>query len=116
MIELMRARKDRFAERRRQDVRDQMEEVSATVSIMAGNPVGIPPPSNGERTRRAAEREGRRTRRRRLREREMKDVKAHKEGLSSDDEETDFEANAYRTQIGKYWNQLPASWRKQYLI
>jgi len=106
MIELMRSRKDRFAERRRQDVKDQMEEVSATVSIMAGNPVGMPPPTSLERTRRTAEREGRRTRRRRLREKEMKDVKTHKEGLSSDDEETDFEVKAYKTQIGKKRKQL----------
>jgi GC-rich sequence DNA-binding factor len=103
MIELMRARRDRFTERRRQDVRDQMEEVSAAVSILGGNPVSVPPPSaDPGRTRRAAEREGRRTRRRRLREKEMNDGRrSHKDGLSSDDEETDMEFNAFKTQIGK---------------
>jgi len=102
MIELMRARRDRFTERRRQDVRDQMEEVSAAVSILGGNPSAVPPPANNpERTRRAAEREGRRTRRRRMREKEMKDGRIlHKDGLSSDDEETDLEANSYKTYIG----------------
>jgi GC-rich sequence DNA-binding factor len=95
MIDLLKSRREKFSERRRQDVRDQTEEVAATVNIMGGNPVTKPPPSNPERTRRAAEREGRRTRRRRLREKEMKDVKAHKEGLSSDDEEPEIEFKAY---------------------
>lgn len=91
----MKSRRDRFVDRRRQDVRDQTEEVAATINIMGGAPVTKPPPSNPERTRRAAEREGRRTRRRRLREKEMTNVKAHKDGLSSDDEETEIEFKAY---------------------
>lgn len=95
MIDVMKSRRDRFAERRRQDVRDQTEEVAATINIMGGTPVLKPPPSNPERTRRAAEREGRRTRRRRLREKEMQSGMPHKDGLSSDDEEPDLEFKAY---------------------
>lgn len=99
MLELMRVRTERLAERRRQDTKDQLEEVNATVNILSGNPITVPPPNMGEaKTRRAAEREGRRTRRRRLRE--IKDIKGHKEGLSSDDEETELELNASKLQKG----------------
>lgn len=51
-----------------------------------------------ERVRRAAEREGRRTRRRR--DREKIDIKnTHMDGMSSDDEIPDHEATLYKNQI-----------------
>lgn len=102
LLELMKSRKERLAERRRQDVKDQKAEVDATVNILGGNPVGVPPPSSSDtRSRRVAEREGRRTRRKTLREKNGSN-KAHKDGLSSDDEETEFEINSYKLQRGKY--------------
>lgn len=53
-----------------------------------------------DRIRRAAEREGRRTRRRRDRERiEIKN--AHLDGMSSDDEIHDQEAAAFKGQLSK---------------
>ncbi|ODN06382.1 PAX3- and PAX7-binding protein 1 [Orchesella cincta] len=98
LLELMKARRDRLAERRRQDVKDQKEEVDTTLNILGGNPINVPPPSGGDlRSRRVAEREGRRTRRKTTREKSGLN-KTHKDGLSSDDEETEFEISAYRSQ------------------
>ncbi|CAL8099261.1 unnamed protein product [Orchesella dallaii] len=98
LLELMKARRERLAERRRQDVKDQKEEVDTTLNIMGGNPINVPPPSGGDsRSRRVAEREGRRTRRKTTREKSGLS-KTHKDGLSSDDEETEFEISAYRSQ------------------
>lgn len=100
MIDLMKCRFERLAQRRRQDVEDHLQEVKAANNILTGGQMSIPPPSaNDQRTRRAAEREGRRTRRRR--QRELKNIKAHKDGLSSDEEETEFEINNFKKQRGK---------------
>lgn len=100
MLDLMKSRRERLADRRRQDVKDQKEEVDATLSILGGNPVNIPPPVGGDlRSRRVAEREGRRTRRKTLRERNGLS-KTHKDGLSSDEEETEFEISSYKSQRG----------------
>jgi len=82
MIDLQKRRIERLIERRRQDTRDQLEEIN--------NNSGI--------TRRGAEREGRRTRRRRARE--LKAVASHRDGLSSDDEETELESKNYQDAKG----------------
>lgn len=53
-----------------------------------------------ERIRRAAEREGRRTRRRR--DREKIDIKnTHMDGMSSDDEIADHDATSYKNQMSE---------------
>jgi GC-rich sequence DNA-binding factor len=53
-----------------------------------------------EKVRRAAEREGRRTRRRRDREKSGLS-ESHNDGMSSDDEVPDIELSQYRAQIGE---------------
>ncbi|CAG9863520.1 unnamed protein product [Phyllotreta striolata] len=77
-LDLMARKSDWLIERRRQDVRDQAEEATNK-----GAPVnkGL---EGEEKQRRAAEREGRRTRRRRGRE--SSGQPKHVEGMSSDDE------------------------------
>ncbi|XP_055641850.1 PAX3- and PAX7-binding protein 1 isoform X2 [Toxorhynchites rutilus septentrionalis] len=76
-------------ERRRQDVRDQAKEM-ADASKNFKRPQDDP-----DRVRRAAEREGRRTRRRRDREKnEQSD--SHLDGMSSDDEVADIEITQHR--------------------
>lgn len=58
-----------------------------------------------DRIRRAAEREGRRTRRRR--DREKIDIKnTHMDGMSSDDEIADHEATLYKNQMSKLFQTL----------
>jgi len=111
MLELHKAKSERLIERRRQDIRDQTDEIKLTVDMVTGNSTGPLSSNVGEvRLRRAAEREGRRTRRRRARE--LKNLRRHKDGLSSDEEETEFEMKAYRSQLGKsekkYSNQKRA--------
>ncbi|KAL0275384.1 UNVERIFIED_CONTAM: hypothetical protein PYX00_003243 [Menopon gallinae] len=88
---------DHFVERRRQDVRDQADEMSP----FSKNPSGGPKWSKEEeeaRSRRAAEREGRRTRRRRMRELRTIPV-AHVDGMSSDDEQTELEVTAFKLKL-----------------
>ncbi|RZC39690.1 PAX3- and PAX7-binding protein 1 [Asbolus verrucosus] len=70
-------RSEWLIERRRQDVRDQAEEATNKAGMKKG-------PEDEEKIRRAAEREGRRTRRRRARE--IGGQPKHVEGMSSDDE------------------------------
>jgi len=53
-----------------------------------------------EQQRRAAEREGRRIRRMRMRE--LKAISKHADGMSSDEEVPETDASAFRTQIGIY--------------
>ncbi len=74
-------------ERRRQDVRDQAKEVTDLKS-------GKKSTDDEERIRRAAEREGRRTRRRRTREK-LNMNEAHNDGMSSDDEIPDIVLKEY---------------------
>lgn len=57
-------------------------------------------PEDEERIRRAAEREGRRTRRRRDREK-LNMSETHNDGMSSDDEVPDVELAQYREQLGE---------------
>lgn len=56
-------------------------------------------PEDEERVRRAAEREGRRNRRRRDREK-LNMNETHNDGMSSDDEVPDVELAQYREQLG----------------
>uniref|UniRef100_A0A1Q3G350 Putative transcriptional regulator binding to the gc-rich sequence n=1 Tax=Culex tarsalis TaxID=7177 RepID=A0A1Q3G350_CULTA len=79
-------------ERRRQDVRDQAKEMAD-----AGKNVKRQP-DDPERIRRAAEREGRRTRRRRDREKNEQST-SHLDGMSSDDEVADIEVSKYQAAL-----------------
>lgn len=78
--------------RRRQDVRDQAEESST-------NKLGTPTTHtrSEEQQRRAAEREGRRIRRMRMRE--IKAISKHADGMSSDEEVPETDASAFRNQL-----------------
>nr|CAD7392034.1 unnamed protein product [Timema cristinae] len=97
MLALLKKRSDDLMERRRQDVRDQSEELSP-LSRSGSTPSQRRNREEEEsRIRRAAEREGRRTRRRRAREGKYTPTR-HVEGMSSDDEMTELEAVAFRTQ------------------
>lgn len=62
-------------------------------------------PEDEERVRRAAEREGRRTRRRRDREK-LNKSETHNDGMSSDDEVPDNELAKYREQLGEFLNKI----------
>lgn len=86
--------KGSLIERRRQDVRDQAKELSDQAARYSGKKVV----DDEERVRRAAEREGRRTRRRRDRER-ADQLESHLDGMSSDDEVPDQEEALYKSQI-----------------
>lgn len=81
-------------ERRRQDVRDQAKELSDQAARYSGKKVV----DDEERVRRAAEREGRRTRRRRDRERANL-LESHMDGTSSDDEVPDQDETQYKAQL-----------------
>ena len=78
-LEIMSKRANWLIERRRQDVRDQAEEVTNMNKLGAARKT-----EDEEKMRRAVEREGRRTRRRRARE--AAGEPKHVEGMSSDDE------------------------------
>ncbi|ERL92824.1 hypothetical protein D910_10132, partial [Dendroctonus ponderosae] len=79
-LDLMGAMAKFVIERRRQDVRDQADEATGKVLVKKG-------PEDEEKVRRAAEREGRRSRRRRTRELSAAPGTAkHVEGMSSDEE------------------------------
>ncbi|XP_060518822.1 PAX3- and PAX7-binding protein 1 isoform X2 [Cylas formicarius] len=78
-LDLMANKSAWLTERRRQDVRDQAEEATNKAMMRKG-------PDDEEKVRRAAEREGRRTRRRRAREIPNQNMPKHVEGMSSDDE------------------------------
>ncbi|KAG5680373.1 hypothetical protein PVAND_009882 [Polypedilum vanderplanki] len=84
-------------ERRRQDVRDQAKEITDIKSVKKTA-------EDEERVRRAAEREGRRTRRRRDREK-INMNETHNEGMSSDEEVPDIELNNYKDQIAQIRNE-----------
>ncbi|KAH8420794.1 hypothetical protein KR222_005393 [Zaprionus bogoriensis] len=93
-LQLYSKRQRYLVNRRRQDVRDQakeMAEASKTLSAAARRT-----PEHEEQVRRAAEREGRRTRRRY--DRERNDLLAsHLDGMSSDDEIADQQEEQYLT-------------------
>lgn len=77
-LDLLAKRSEWLIERRRQDVRDQADEITNL------NKNNLRREEDEEKNRRAVEREGRRTRRRRAREAEGQP--RHVEGMSSDDE------------------------------
>uniref|UniRef100_A0A0P6K0Q7 Putative transcriptional regulator binding to the gc-rich sequence n=1 Tax=Aedes aegypti TaxID=7159 RepID=A0A0P6K0Q7_AEDAE len=79
-------------ERRRQDVRDQAKEMAdANKGVKRQH-------DDPDRVRRAAEREGRRTRRRRDREK-SETAESHLDGMSSDDEVADIEVSQYQASL-----------------
>lgn len=89
--------KTNLIERHRQDVKDQAKEVSdLALKYRTAKPQN--PAEDEDRVRRAAEREGRRTRRRRDRERTNLS-ESHLDGMSSDDEIPDQEAAQYKLQL-----------------
>uniref|UniRef100_A0A0R3RWE4 t-SNARE coiled-coil homology domain-containing protein n=1 Tax=Elaeophora elaphi TaxID=1147741 RepID=A0A0R3RWE4_9BILA len=92
MAEILDGRARRLRARRRNDVHDIYDECSAAA---AGRPLHQRAP---EITQRAAEREARRSRRRRMRENTLEGV-SHEEGLSTDDEETNSEIVARQQSI-----------------
>ncbi|KAK6105407.1 GC-rich sequence DNA-binding factor-like family protein [Brugia pahangi] len=92
MAEILDGRARRLRTRRRNDVHDMYDECSAAA---AGRPLHQRAP---EVSQRAAEREARRSRRRRLRENTLEGV-SHEEGLSTDDEETNSEIVARQQSI-----------------
>ncbi|XP_063225614.1 PAX3- and PAX7-binding protein 1 [Bacillus rossius redtenbacheri] len=97
MLALFKKHADELLERRRQDVQDQAEELSRLSRPGAAGVQRGTREQEEARTRRAAEREGRRTRRRRAREMKASAAR-HVEGMSSDDELTELEATALRSQ------------------
>uniref|UniRef100_A0A1Y9H298 GCF C-terminal domain-containing protein n=1 Tax=Anopheles dirus TaxID=7168 RepID=A0A1Y9H298_9DIPT len=92
-LQLMGKYSGMLIERRRQDMRDQVKEVTD-----ANKMVRRTGPDDQERIRRAAEREGRRTRRRRDREKN-ETADSHFDGMSSDDEIPDMDAARYRSAL-----------------
>uniref|UniRef100_A0A1I7VH53 GCFC domain-containing protein n=1 Tax=Loa loa TaxID=7209 RepID=A0A1I7VH53_LOALO len=92
MAEILDGRARRLRTRRRNDVHDMYDECSAAA---AGRPLHQRAP---EISQRAAEREARRSRRRRMRENTLEGV-SHEEGLSTDDEETNSEIVARQQSI-----------------
>uniref|UniRef100_A0A182JEI6 GCF C-terminal domain-containing protein n=1 Tax=Anopheles atroparvus TaxID=41427 RepID=A0A182JEI6_ANOAO len=91
-LQLMGRHSGMLIERRRQDVRDQVKEMTDA------NKAVKRPVDDQERVRRAAEREGRRTRRRRDREKN-ETAERHLDGMSSDDEIPDMEAARYKASL-----------------
>lgn len=89
MYILYRQRAQKLVQRRRLDVRDQNDEFSPFAGKAAKG--------DEYRIRRAAEREGRRTRRRR--EREKKGDISHHNGMSTDDEESHSEIQVMQTEL-----------------
>ncbi|KFM74139.1 GC-rich sequence DNA-binding factor 1, partial [Stegodyphus mimosarum] len=101
MMGLYKSRAEKLIFRRQQDVRDQSDEFSVLSSeIQKGVSAEFLFEKNictdEVKLRRAAEREGRRMRRRKQRERGMVIVK-HQDGMSSDDEEPDLDILEFKT-------------------
>ncbi|XP_066507527.1 PAX3- and PAX7-binding protein 1 [Hoplias malabaricus] len=100
MHQLLRQRAVRRVQRRQDDIKDESAEFSSLSSkaVMAPNldPFGRDRAAYQElsKQRRVAEREARRTRRRQAREQSGKRAE-HKEGLSSDDEETSTDITSF---------------------
>uniref|UniRef100_A0A1B6ETX4 GCF C-terminal domain-containing protein n=2 Tax=Cuerna arida TaxID=1464854 RepID=A0A1B6ETX4_9HEMI len=89
LLSLYRRRASELTSRRRQDMRDQAEELAVSTKNTATKRDDL-------QVRRAAEREGRRIRR--MKAREAKSIQKHVEGMSSDDEITEMESAMLRTQ------------------
>ncbi|CAL1280131.1 unnamed protein product [Larinioides sclopetarius] len=97
MVDLYKVRAQKLASRRQLDVRDQSDEFSTLSSeLLKGINVEYLSEKNNctdeAKLRRAAEREGRRMRRRKKRERQsISGSIKHQDGMSSDDEESDID-------------------------
>lgn len=83
----------KLIERRRQDVRDQAKEIADIKTVKKSV-------DDEEHVRRAAEREGRRNRRRRAREK-LSMNETHNEGMSSDEEVPDIESTQYKESMAQ---------------
>ncbi|XP_034149345.1 PAX3- and PAX7-binding protein 1 [Esox lucius] len=103
MHQLLKQRASRLVQRRRDDIKDESAEFASLSNKAVMAPNLMSPDSFGRdrtihqehvRQRRIAEREARRTRRRQAREQNGKRAE-HREGLSSDDEETSTDLTSY---------------------
>ncbi|TNN48665.1 PAX3- and PAX7-binding protein 1 [Liparis tanakae] len=100
MHQLLRQRASRLVQRRQDDIKDESAEFASLSSkaVMAANLDSFGRDraayQENSRQRRIAEREARRTRRRQAREQNGKRAE-HKEGLSSDDEETSTDITSF---------------------
>ncbi|KAJ8266400.1 hypothetical protein GJAV_G00130010 [Gymnothorax javanicus] len=100
MHQLLRQRASRLVQRRQDDIKDESSEFSSLSSkaLMAPSLDSFGRDRNAyqehAKQRRIAEREARRTRRRQAREQNGKRAE-HREGLSSDDEETSTDINSF---------------------
>lgn len=104
MTNLWKTQARKFLSRRQQDVRDQCQEyMTSTANVDLTSPEAV------EKQRRTAEREARRSRRRRARE--MKDIVGHHDGLSSDDEENQSEIAKYNVEKGGTFTHNPLCWQ-----
>ncbi|XP_064614574.1 PAX3- and PAX7-binding protein 1-like [Liolophura sinensis] len=90
MMELLRQRAQALVKRRQQDVQDQCQDYMAN----KGSAVLKETDADIARQRRTAEREARKSRRRRARE--GKNIRGHHDGLSSDDEESKSEMSKFK--------------------
>ncbi|KAL6098652.1 paxbp1 [Pungitius sinensis] len=103
MHQLLRQRASRLVQRRQDDIKDESSEFASLSSkaVMAPNLDSFGRDraayQENSRQRRIAEREARRTRRRQAREQNGKRAE-HKEGLSSDDEETSTDITSFNTE------------------
>lgn len=100
MMSLLCQRSEKLVQRRHQDIRDQAEECSLAVKGLRGLPAEPNNRGSQQRSWRAAEREGRRVRRRKAREAQQQGLTqqrslAHYEGMSTDDEQPDADRLAF---------------------
>jgi GC-rich sequence DNA-binding factor len=96
-MNLLQKNSEKLIERRRQDIRDQFEEISEKGKrTFTDIPI-----DNEKRNRRSTEREGRRMRRRKMREK-LNMFEVHYEGMSSDEEVPDMEINELNNNYGKH--------------
>ncbi|XP_077487608.1 PAX3- and PAX7-binding protein 1 [Amblyomma americanum] len=100
MMSLLCQRSEKLVQRRHQDIRDQAEECSLAVKGLRGLPAEPNNRGSQQRSWRAAEREGRRVRRRKAREAQQQGLVqqrslAHYEGMSTDDEQPDADRLAF---------------------
>ncbi|XP_067118345.1 PAX3- and PAX7-binding protein 1 [Centruroides vittatus] len=110
MNELLKARAEKFVQRRQQDIRDQADEYSiiSTKGFRGSNLEMLDGKSviqDEVKLRRVAEREGRRMRRRKAREIKNLIVKHH-DGMSSDDEEIDIDVLKHKEQQKALFEQV----------
>ncbi|XP_033739538.1 PAX3- and PAX7-binding protein 1-like [Pecten maximus] len=91
MLNMLRRRSEQLVSRRQQDVRDQCQDYMTSKAKI------VMESSEGQaKQMRTAEREARRSRRRR--KREVKNIRGHHEGLSSDDEENQSEITKFNSE------------------